>query len=132
MMGRKNLGIYVHVPFCRQKCVYCDFYSLPRREDQMDAYVSALEGQLDRFSPEAEDYDAASVYFGGGTPSYLGPDRLCRLLQRVRTSFHTAWGAEITLEANPDSASELQNLPSFAGRASTVFPWGCSPPVTKS
>ena len=110
MMGRKNLGIYVHVPFCRQKCVYCDFYSLPRREDQMDAYVSALEGQLDRFSPEAEDYDAASVYFGGGTPSYLGPDRLCRLLRKVRTTFRVTYGAEITLEANPDSAQDPETL----------------------
>ena len=106
----KSLGIYIHIPFCKQKCVYCDFYSLPRREEDMDAYISALEGQLSRSAPAAADCTVTSIYFGGGTPSYLGPDRLCRLLQRVRTSFHTAWGAEITLEANPDSASELQNL----------------------
>lgn len=49
MMRRKNLSIYVHVPFCKQKCVYCDFYSLPRREVDMDAYLAALEGQLARF-----------------------------------------------------------------------------------
>ena len=106
----KSLGIYIHVPFCKQKCVYCDFYSLPRREEDMDAYVSALERQLSQFSPLAAECTVTSIYFGGGTPSYLGPDRLCRLLRKVRTSFHTAYVAEITLEANPDSASEVQDL----------------------
>jgi oxygen-independent coproporphyrinogen-3 oxidase len=110
MKLKRPLGIYIHVPFCKQKCVYCDFYSLPRREEDMDAYTAALERQLARHSPEAADYDATSVYFGGGTPSYLGPDRLCRLLRKVRTSFHTAYIAEITLEANPDSAGEIQDL----------------------
>ena len=105
----KPLGIYIHVPFCKQKCIYCDFYSLPRREDLMDAYVSALEGQLERFS-QAADYSAGSVYFGGGTPSYLGPDRLCRLLRKVQAAFRVAHGAEITLEANPDSAGSPEDL----------------------
>ena len=92
MMRRKNLGIYVHVPFCKQKCVYCDFYSLPRREEDMDAYLAALEGQLARFSQEAADYDVTSVYFGGGTPSYLGPDRLGRLLRGIQAAFHVSYG----------------------------------------
>ena len=105
----KPLGIYIHVPFCKQKCVYCDFYSLPHREDLMDAYVSALEGQLERFS-QAADYSADTVYFGGGTPSYLGPDRLCRLLRKVQAAFRVAHGAEITLEANPDSAGSPEDL----------------------
>ena len=110
MMRRKNLGIYVHVPFCKQKCVYCDFYSLPRREEDMDAYLAALEGQLARFSQEAADYDVTSVYFGGGTPSYLGPDRLGRLLRGIQAAFHVSYGAEITLEANPDSAQNPEAL----------------------
>ena len=110
MMRRKNLSIYVHVPFCKQKCVYCDFYSLPRREVDMDAYLAALEGQLARFSQEAADYDVTSVYFGGGTPSYLGPDRLGRLLRGIRAAFHVSYGAEITLEANPDSAQNPEAL----------------------
>ena len=110
MLRRKNLGLYIHVPFCKQKCVYCDFYSLPRREADMDAYAAALEGQLERFSQEARDYDVTSVYFGGGTPSYLGAARLCRLLERVRAVFHVSYGAEITLEANPDSAQDPEDL----------------------
>lgn len=104
-----SLGLYVHIPFCKQKCVYCDFYSLPRREEDMDAYVSALERQLGQYAHPA-NYIVNSVYFGGGTPSFLGAERLCRLLRRVRTSFHVSYGAEITLEANPDSACDSADL----------------------
>lgn len=98
------LGIYVHVPFCKQKCAYCDFYSLPRREADMDAYVSALQSQLGE--TDFSGYEADTVYFGGGTPSYLGPRRLTALLDAVRAACPIAPGAEITFEANPDSAQD--------------------------
>ena len=104
----KPLGIYIHVPFCKQKCVYCDFYSLPRREDQMDAYVSALRSQL--FETDFSGYEADTVYFGGGTPSYLGPRRLTALLEAASAACSIAPGAEITLEANPDSAGDPDAL----------------------
>nr|WP_325183194.1 radical SAM family heme chaperone HemW [uncultured Oscillibacter sp.] len=106
----RTLGVYIHVPFCKQKCVYCDFYSLPHREDRMDAYVSTLERQIEQFSQAAAGYKVTSVYFGGGTPSYLGADRLCRLLRKVYAAFHVAYIAEITLEANPDSAQDPEAL----------------------
>lgn len=60
----KPLGIYIHVPFCKQKCVYCDFYSLPRREEDMDAYAAALRAQL--AETDFSGYEADTVYFGGG------------------------------------------------------------------
>ena len=104
----KPLGLYIHVPFCKQKCVYCDFYSLPRREDQMDAYVSALRAQL--AEADFSGYEAATVYFGGGTPSYLGPRRLTALLEAASAACSIAPGAEITLEANPDSAGDPDAL----------------------
>ena len=104
----KPLGLYIHVPFCKQKCVYCDFYSLPRREDQMDAYVSALRSQL--FETDFSGYEADTVYFGGGTPSYLGPRRLTALLEAVFAACPIAPGAEINLEANPDSAGDPDAL----------------------
>lgn len=104
----RALGIYIHVPFCKQKCVYCDFYSLPRREDQMDAYVSALRSQL--FETDFSGCGADTVYFGGGTPSYLGPRRLTALLEAVFAACPIAPGAEITLEANPDSAGDPDAL----------------------
>ena len=95
----RALGIYIHVPFCKQKCVYCDFYSLPHREEQMDAYAAALRSQL--FETDFSGYEADTVYFGGGTPSYLGPRRLSALLEAVSAACPIAPGAEITFEANP-------------------------------
>ena len=104
----KPLGIYIHVPFCKQKCIYCDFYSLPCQEDRMDDYVSALQGQL--AEADFSGYAADSVYFGGGTPSYLGPRRLARLLEAVADVCPVTADAEITFEANPDSAGEPKGL----------------------
>ena len=106
----RSLGLYIHIPFCKAKCIYCDFYSLPRAEGQMDAYVSALTAQLAAWRERTADCTVDTVYFGGGTPSYLGPDRLCRLLDAVFQSCRVAPGAEITLEANPDSAQDISAL----------------------
>ena len=106
----RSLGLYIHIPFCKAKCIYCDFYSLPRAEGQMDAYVSALTAQLAAWRERAADCTVDTVYFGGGTPSYLGPDRLRRLLDAVFQSYRVAPGAEITLEANPDSAQDISAL----------------------
>ena len=106
----RSLGLYIHIPFCKAKCIYCDFYSLPRAEGQMDAYVSALTAQLAAWRERTTDCTIDTVYFGGGTPSYLGPNRLCRLLDTVFQSYRVAPGAEITLEANPDSAQDISAL----------------------
>ena len=104
----RPLGIYLHIPFCKQKCVYCDFYSLPHRETQMDPYVSALRTQL--AGTDFSGYEADTVYFGGGTPSYLGPRRLIALLDAVRAACPITPDAEITFEANPDSAGDPDAL----------------------
>ncbi len=104
----RRLGIYIHVPFCKQKCVYCDFYSLPHREDQMDVYVSALRAQL--AGTDFSGYTADTVYFGGGTPSYLGPRRLTALLEAAEAACPIAPDAEITFEANPDSTGDAWAL----------------------
>lgn len=106
----RSLGLYVHIPFCRSKCIYCDFYSLPHAEEQMDAYCAALAQRFAAWSERAAEYTVESVYFGGGTPSYLGSERLCALLDSIAKNYHIAKGAEITLEANPDSAREVEPL----------------------
>ena len=95
------LGFYVHVPFCHGKCPYCDFYSLPDSQEDMDAYVQAVLSSLDPWMDKLRDRELATVYFGGGTPSLLGADRLSAILQGVRERFSLAPTAEITLEANP-------------------------------
>ncbi len=100
----KTLGLYIHIPFCRSKCDYCDFYSLAGREDRMDDYQKALTAQIMESAPSAKGYTVNSVYIGGGTPTWYGEKRLCELLHLLRKRFRIAKDAEITLEANPDSA----------------------------
>ena len=104
------LGLYIHIPFCKAKCIYCDFYSLPRSEEKMDAYAGALCRDLVRRADAAGDYTVDTIYFGGGTPSYLGADRLCKILEAVFAHYRVEKTAEITTEANPDSAREVTAL----------------------
>ena len=93
-----KLGLYIHIPFCIQKCFYCDFYSLPGREDRMERYIDALIRQLDalKSTPIVD-----TVYIGGGTPSLLPTELLAKLLETVFADYNVENDAEITIEANP-------------------------------
>ena len=100
------LGIYIHIPFCRSKCEYCDFYSLPQADEEtMDRYLKALCNHIRETGPQAPAYRVDTVYFGGGTPTYFGSDRLSAVMAAVRESFDVDPDAEITFEANPDSVN---------------------------
>lgn len=99
----ERLGIYVHIPFCRSKCDYCDFYSLAGREERMDSYQRALLAHLKETAPMARGVWVDTVYFGGGTPSFYGEKRLRELLSAIQKHYRLEKGAEVTLEANPDS-----------------------------
>ena len=99
----ETLGLYLHIPFCRSKCDYCDFYSLAGREDRMDDYQKALLRHIAESAPLTRKSVVNSVYIGGGTPSWYGEKRLCELLKAVRKKFSLAKNTEITLEVNPDS-----------------------------
>lgn len=104
-----QLGIYIHIPFCRSKCDYCDFYSLSGREADMDRYQKALLAHIRETAPLARHMEVDTIYFGGGTPSYYGAPRLKALLSALRKQFRICRDAEITLEANPDSV-DLHSL----------------------
>lgn len=108
--AKKPLGLYVHIPFCRQKCSYCDFYSLPHSEEKMDAYTAALVRHLEEVAPQAAAHQADTVYIGGGTPTCLGASRLKAILQTIRKRYDVSRDAEITVEANPDSACDVKAL----------------------
>ena len=111
---KKPLGLYIHVPFCKSKCIYCDFYSLPGiSEEKMDAYTAAVIAHLTETAPRVTEHQVDTIYFGGGTPSLLGSKRLCRILKAIQKHFHIARDAEITLEANPDSAGDWKALRSL-------------------
>ena len=104
---KKPLGIYVHVPFCRSKCQYCDFYSVTEKEDKLiDQYLDAVCSHIRQSGKLAPGYKVDTIYFGGGTPSFLGAEGLSLILATIRKSFKVASDAEITFEANPDSVSE--------------------------
>jgi len=109
-MNVPSLGLYVHIPFCKQKCVYCDFYSLAGSESRMEEYTAALCGHLAALAPRAAGHIVDTVYFGGGTPSYLGAERLCRILSAIQRHYRVTPDAEITFEANPDSACDASVL----------------------
>lgn len=95
------IGVYLHVPFCDGKCPYCDFYSLSSPTPSLlDAYTDALIRSVEYWADETQA-SADTVYFGGGTPSLLGPHRVARVLSAVRSMFRVKDDAEITLEVNP-------------------------------
>ena len=106
--GKKPLGIYVHIPFCRSKCEYCDFYSLAGDQQKaMSAYLDAVTTHIAETGPLAPGYRVDTIYFGGGTPSYFGAQGLTTILNTIRKHFDVASNAEITFEANPDSVTPL-------------------------
>jgi oxygen-independent coproporphyrinogen-3 oxidase len=90
---------YVHVPFCAHRCGYCDFAIAVGKEEQIDAYLDALQQELATLqAPEPVD----TLFLGGGTPTHLGPSRLSRLLALVRRWLPLRGGGELSIEANPD------------------------------
>lgn len=105
-LRNKRFGIYIHIPFCKSKCDYCDFYSLPHAEGQMDAYLKALMAQMDEVAPSVEGMVANTVYIGGGTPSFFGEKRLKKLLKHIEKRFSLDKNTEFTVECNPDSVTK--------------------------
>ena len=105
--NKTPLGIYVHVPFCRSKCQYCDFYSLTCKDDKsIETYIRAICAHIKESGALTPAYKVDTIYFGGGTPSFLGADALATILTTIRRSFDVDPNAEITFEANPDSVSD--------------------------
>lgn len=101
----RNLGLYIHIPFCRTKCLYCDFCSfVSRDEQQREAYVGALLREIE--ARGTKDYSVDTVYFGGGTPSLLSAEQIGRILGGIKESFNVSPDAEITLECNPMTVSD--------------------------
>lgn len=95
----KKIGLYLHIPFCERKCFYCDFYSKKASEKDYDNYTSLLENKI-LFYGEKFKRQADTLYFGGGTPSILGAERLTRLVKTAKIAFGENI-SEITVEVNP-------------------------------
>ena len=100
-MGKRELEVYVHIPFCVRKCAYCDFLSAPAGEREIHAYTDALIREIREEGKKYKDCRVSTVFLGGGTPSVLRGEDTARIFHALRECFDIAEDAEITLEANP-------------------------------
>ena len=101
-------GIYIHIPFCRHKCSYCDFASFPDKIDYAEAYMACLYKELKMRGDELKDYTFDTVYFGGGTPSYIPPKLILGAMNQIKKCFKLTDNPEITLELNPGTIGEAK------------------------
>jgi oxygen-independent coproporphyrinogen-3 oxidase len=97
-------GIYIHIPFCRNKCDYCSFYSIPinNNNDIVESYVEKLLKEIEHISGINGRVEADTIYFGGGTPSILNPLQLDKIINKISQNFVLSSDPEITIEMNPD------------------------------
>ncbi len=114
-----KLGIYVHIPFCKSKCKYCDFYSLPCFADE-EQYLKKLKEEIAFYSGKLSHTKVDTVYFGGGTPTCLKSSALADIFEELSKAFQIDKDAEITVEANPDTVTsdKIKELSLFANRVS--------------
>ena len=107
---KKALSIYIHIPFCVQKCAYCDFLSAPAAFEVQEQYLYMLMQEIQKKAVQyAEEYVVKTIFIGGGTPTCVPSDLLCKVLEAVKKCFEVETGAEISMECNPGTASE-ENL----------------------
>jgi oxygen-independent coproporphyrinogen-3 oxidase len=108
MTGKSPAALYVHLPFCRKKCPYCHFFVLPDQEKPKEELLAALKLEWEQARTALSPYQLTSIYFGGGTPSLFGPERIQELL----TLFSAQEEMEITLEVNPEDVT-LEKMQEF-------------------
>ncbi len=97
----KYVGLYIHIPFCKAKCHYCDFNSFAGKEAMIASYIDALINEIDLNSEKLKDSIITSIFIGGGTPSLIEPAFIKRLMERVCGSFNLQEGLEVSIESNP-------------------------------
>lgn len=114
-MEVKEIGLYIHIPFCRQKCYYCDFVSFANRDDMIERYVNCLEQEIIQYAQENKvmsdhnlepKYILKTIYIGGGTPSAIPEKYIVEILETVKENFEIKEDAEITIEVNPGTATK--------------------------
>jgi oxygen-independent coproporphyrinogen III oxidase len=104
----KETAIYIHIPFCDHKCIYCDFYSIITT-DNISSYKDALIKETDYYAAlYSEDSSISSIYFGGGTPSLMEPSYLEEIMHYIKKKFHVADTVEITMETNPGTVNKYK------------------------
>ena len=102
---RRELELYIHIPFCVKKCAYCDFLSGPASNQQIEEYVQALIEEIRYYKEFAKNYEVSTVFWGGGTPSLLTGEQMKALMETLGQTFFIRQNAEITMEANPGTVT---------------------------
>lgn len=97
----KNIGLYIHIPFCERKCFYCDFLSFTNREDLVEKYIDYLKKELNLYKERLIDYEINTIFIGGGTPSHIEAKYIEKLLTYIYKNFNTARLEEVSIEVNP-------------------------------
>ena len=103
---KKDLGLYIHIPFCVKKCEYCDFLSWNAEEEERQQYVAALLSEIESYREFAKGYRVSTIFIGGGTPSVLLPKQMEDILQKIYEIFELERRPEITVEVNPGTVDE--------------------------
>lgn len=106
MAARDKISIYLHIPFCVRKCLYCDFLSAPGSDEVRERYVKRLIREITEESVNYGHYKVKSVFLGGGTPSLLTPWQITEVMESVRKNYSLEKDCEISIEANPGTVSE--------------------------
>ncbi len=121
----KKLGIYIHIPFCMKKCLYCDFYSIPAANELLKSlYLDALMLHMDEHILQLQPYTVDSIYFGGGTPSLLSAEQIKAILKKIKKNFYVSSKCEITLETNPGTVDK-EKLAAFRKAGINRLSIGC-------
>ena len=112
---KTSAGIYIHIPFCAVKCIYCDFYSIANREEAIPRFVKAIITEIERCEVDTSDWEIDTIFLGGGTPSLLESKYIESILKSIQTKYDLSSVTEFTLEANPgeapkDRLKEFRNL----------------------
>lgn len=105
-MKKRQLELYIHIPFCARKCAYCDFLSAPAESRVQKEYVECLQKEIQKSEYLAGEYEISTAFFGGGTPSILAGEWTGRILDQLKKQFYFRKDAEITIEANPGTVDE--------------------------
>lgn len=103
--NKQPLSIYIHIPFCKRKCLYCDFLSAPACAQERESYVEALLSEIEGMAEYCREYEIISVFLGGGTPSLLTGAQMQRIMNAVKRNYDMSMDAEISMECNPATAT---------------------------
>lgn len=114
-MEEKEIGLYVHIPFCKSKCLYCDFVSFANKNDMIERYAECVKKEIIQYATENKTmsehglepkFIVKTIYIGGGTPSYIDEDYIVQIMETIKHNFEVKEDAEITIEVNPGTASK--------------------------